>query len=217
MKIRSKISCINSLEEALLVVAEKPDIIEIIVETKPGVDIRSKSKSEAVEILNKLKGKVETSILTDNTDTSELLKLIDGLPFDYLFPIATPNTIVLEKIKQSFPNIKIVPTIHVIDQSSLAEVDPLNLNPFVDLIHLDSRVKNKLGGTGKTHDWSVSKEIVRRSRKPVILAGGLKPENVHEAIKIVKPWGVDTYSGVLNERRELDINRVKQFIQNAKY
>lgn len=216
MNVKVKISCINNLEEALAVAAERPDIIEVIVETEPGVDVRSQSKAEAKIILAKLKGLVETAILTDKTDADGLLTLIDGLPFDYLFPITTPKTEVLQKIKKIFPKIKIVPTIHVMDETSLAEVGPLNLNPYVDMIHLDTRVKNIMGGTGKTHDWSISKKIVELAKKPVILAGGLKPENVQEAVRVVQPFAVDTYSGVLGQNRQLDLNRVRQFIQNAK-
>ena len=217
MTIKVKISAIDSLEEANSVVSLGADILEIIVETKPGVDPRSKSKEIARKILDPLKGKVKTSILTDKIQTDELLNLIDGLSFNYLFPIFDLENNVMKKIKEKYPHIKIAPTIHVLDKSALDEVESLNQNPFVYLIHLDSRTKNKLGATGQTHDWSVSQHIVQLSKKPIILAGGLKPENVSEAIQMVKPWGVDTYSGVLNEKKALDINRVKQFIQNAKH
>lgn len=217
MGIKVKISCINSIEEALAVASEKPDIIEIIVDTKPGIDMRSKSKKEAKEILENLAGIVETSVLTDKTKADELLGLIDGLTFTYLSPITTPEISALEKIKRVFPHIKIVPSIYVVDKASLSGVGLLNLNPHVDIIHLDSKVKNKLGGTGQVHDWSISQKIVQLSKKPVILSGGLKPENVRKAIQVVKPWGVDVYSGVLDEERQLDLAKVKEFIYNARH
>lgn len=216
MSVNVKISCINSLEEALAVAAEKPDIIEIVVGT-PDLDVRAKSKKEAKDILDSLWGIIETSVITDKTKKEELLDLIDGLNFTYLSPIITPEIDTLKEIKRSFPNIKIIPTIYVTGQSSLLEVEPLNKNPYVDIIHLDSKVKNKLGGTGQTHDWSISRKIVELSKKPVILSGGLKPENVRKAIDTVHPFGVDVYSGVLNEKKELDLAKVREFIFNAKH
>ncbi|MDO8609899.1 MAG: hypothetical protein Q7R95_05085, partial [bacterium] len=116
MKVKTKISCINSLQEALLVVQEKPDIIEVIVETKSGVDVRSKSKEEAFIILDQVKRKVETCILTDKTEINELQKLLEGLPCDYIFPIFQLHNTVMKKIKIYFPYLKIVPTIHVVDR-----------------------------------------------------------------------------------------------------
>jgi len=74
------------------------------------------------------------------------------------------------------------------------------MGPYVDAILLDSGNPSLpvkvLGGTGKTHDWSLSKEIVDRCGKPVFLAGGLKAENVREAIERVRPYAVDICSGV---------------------
>ena len=214
--VKIKISCINSFHEAVQVISVGADIIELIVETKPGVDTRSKSKLEAQRILTNLRGKIAISILTDKTGINELLELLVGLSFHYLFPIHNLSMQTLKKIKQEFPQIMIVPTIHVVDKHSILEVEEFNVNPFIDLIHLDTKSQGMLGGTGKTHDWSISKEIVRLSKKPVILAGGLSPENVAKAISEVHPWCVDTYSGVLNDKKELDMEKVTLFIQNAK-
>jgi len=70
----------------------------------------------------------------------------------------------------------------------------------VDALLLDSGNPNlkvkKLGGTGRTHNWEISRKIVALSKVPVWLAGGLRPENIREAIEIVQPYGVDLCSGV---------------------
>ena len=214
--MKVKISAIDSLDEALNVVLAGADIVEIIICTQPDIDTRSKSKEIAHSILQKLIGKVETSILTDKTDLDELLNFLIDLPIGYLFPIFNLQEEVMKKIKEKLPLLKIVPTIHVVDKSSLIEIEAFNRNPYVDLIHLDSKTKNKLGATGLVHDWPLSAKIVKQATKPVILAGGLNPENVAEAIDIVQPFGVDVYSGVLNGNGELDLERVKKFIKNAK-
>lgn len=90
----------------------------------------------------------------------------------------------------------------------------------VDAILLDTAAAaggtGEIGGTGKEHDWNISKEIVERVKKPVILAGGLNPENVAKAIELVKPYAVDVSSGVESEVRKKDEAKVKKFIEAAK-
>lgn len=90
----------------------------------------------------------------------------------------------------------------------------------VDAILLDTAAisgrTGEIGGTGKQHDWSISKEIVERVKKPVILAGGLNPDNVARAIALVKPYAVDVSSGVESEVRKKDEKRVKKFLHAVK-
>ena len=86
----------------------------------------------------------------------------------------------------------------------------------VDAILLDTRTKDGMGGTGKVHDWKISKKIVSSIDKPVILAGGLNPDNVSEAIAKVGPYAVDVASGVESSPGIKDKERIKQFLCNAK-
>ncbi len=88
----------------------------------------------------------------------------------------------------------------------------------VDAILLDTVIggTGEIGGTGKEHDWNISKEIVERVKKPVILAGGLNPDNVAKARALVKPYAVDVSSGVESEVRKKDAVKVKKFIEGAK-
>lgn len=81
-----------------------------------------------------------------------------------------------------------------------------------DAILLDSMVDGKLGGTGKVHDWDLSREIVRNLRVPVILAGGLNPGNVAQAIEKVRPYAVDVSSG-LESAGKKDPEKIKSFVQ----
>ena len=69
-----------------------------------------------------------------------------------------------------------------------------------------------MGGTGKTHDWQISKRIVNRINIPVFLAGGLTPENVQEAIQFVKPFGIDVCSGV-RTNGNLDEKKLARFFK----
>ena len=87
---------------------------------------------------------------------------------------------------------------------------------YVDELLLDSRTGNKTGGTGIVHEWNISRRIVRQSRKPVWLAGGLKISNLKEAIRTVKPYGVDVETGVQNPDGSKNYYSINEFISIAK-
>ena len=101
-------------------------------------------------------------------------------------------------------------------EDSVAEA--IKIAPDVDAILLDSgnqslQVK-ELGGTGRIHDWKLSARIREAVDVPIFLAGGLKPENISVAIKIVSPFGVDVCSGVRSNGR-LDEDKLKEFFQQV--
>jgi phosphoribosylanthranilate isomerase len=87
---------------------------------------------------------------------------------------------------------------------------------FVDAVVLDSYSPATPGGTGQTLDWAVAREFVAASPTKVLLAGGLRPENVAEAIRMVQPWGVDVSSGVEAEPGKKNLDAVKRFIATAR-
>ncbi|MCQ6962571.1 phosphoribosylanthranilate isomerase [Methanolobus chelungpuianus] len=97
----------------------------------------------------------------------------------------------------------------------LTQVEELSDAGSVDAILLDSARAGMSGGTGLTHDWSVSREIVENTDIPVILAGGLKPENVRHAVDEVLPFAVDTASGVETDGKK-DPAKVCRFIKEAR-
>ena len=101
-------------------------------------------------------------------------------------------------IRERLPSVKLVQVIHVIDESSVEEA--VELSEEADALLLDSGnpklAVKELGGTGRVHNWNLSKKIVEQSKVPVFLAGGLNAGNVAEAIETVNPFGVDICSGV---------------------
>ncbi|MBU1694337.1 MAG: phosphoribosylanthranilate isomerase [Verrucomicrobia bacterium] len=98
------------------------------------------------------------------------------------------------------------------------EADMRSLEPFVDAFITDTfdPRTGASGATGKTHDWSVSAELVKVSPRPIILAGGLRPENVHDAILRVRPAGVDAHTGVEGPDGRKDEILVRRFIEEAR-
>jgi len=115
-------------------------------------------------------------------------------------------------LRTALPGISLVQVIHVTGPESVDEAQ--EIAPFVDAILLDSgnqslKVK-ELGGTGRTHDWSLSRRIRETVDVPLFLAGGLKPENVREAIRTVQPFGVDVCSGLRTDSK-LDEAKLSAF------
>lgn len=121
----------------------------------------------------------------------------------------------LKKIKET--GVKLIKTIsvsqHAEPETLIEEVS--KLNGIADAVLLDTVLDGKAGGTGVPHRWEVSSDIVLHAGMPVILAGGLKPDNVRDAIRIVRPYAVDTASGVETDGRK-DEKKVLAFINNAR-
>jgi phosphoribosylanthranilate isomerase len=111
-----------------------------------------------------------------------------------------------------FKPVKIVKVIRVKDRSSIQLIENYK---NADAILLDTYQKNKKGGTGKTFDWNLAIEA-KKYNKPIILSGGLNPKNIIEAIKKVKPYAVDTSSGVELYPGKKDLKKLKEFVKIVK-
>lgn len=119
----------------------------------------------------------------------------------------------LKKIKET--GVKLIKTIPV-SADAVTLIKQVNeLHGIADAVLLDTVLDGSSGGTGVPHNWEISSEIVLHSGMPVILAGGLKPENVTDAIRTVRPYAVDTASGVETDERK-DEKKVMAFIKNAR-
>jgi phosphoribosylanthranilate isomerase len=116
------------------------------------------------------------------------------------------------ELKQALPGISIVQVVHVTGREAVEEA--VAVAPHVDAILLDSGNQKlavkRLGGTGRTHDWTLSREIRERVDVPVFLAGGLSPENLTQAIAEVGPFALDVCSGVRTDGK-LDAEKLRRF------
>jgi len=119
----------------------------------------------------------------------------------------------MKQLQQNLHNIELIKAIHVLDHSAVDQAKMYE--PCSDMILLDTKVKDRIGGTGKTHDWNISKEIVNKLNIPVILAGGLNPQNIKEAIMKVKPSGIDANSGLEHEDGLKDFEKIRLFAREA--
>ncbi|MCX6798823.1 MAG: phosphoribosylanthranilate isomerase [Candidatus Diapherotrites archaeon] len=209
-----KICSITNAEDGRLAAELGADFLGFVVEIESSE--RSLEIKEAKHLIEQLKGRAKTVLLTDLLKGREVVglcsvvrpdavQLVNDIPYDEVF-----------LLKHLMPQLKIFKTIHVLDKSALLKAK--HYEKFVDYFILDSKLGKKLGGTGKKANWAVCAQIVKQSSRPVFLAGGLKAENVAEAIRKVKPFGVDVSGGVKmqSNKRKIDKDKLRKFIEAAK-
>jgi phosphoribosylanthranilate isomerase len=120
----------------------------------------------------------------------------------------------LRRLRMLMPGTRLLKAVHVTGEDALGRA--LDYAPVADALVLDTRTADRLGGTGRTHDWTISARIVSAvAPLPVYLAGGLRPENVAEAVAWVRPAGVDVNSGVEDASGRKDPARMRAFVASA--
>lgn len=213
--IRVKICGIKRKEDALLAISYGADAIGLLVgQTHTSDDfIDADTARDIVKALPPFCSSVMVTHLSDVEEIIELARRI-GVSTIQLHGDSTPKDV--QMIKDALSYLKVYKAIHVTDKSSIE--NGKQFLPFVDAILLDTAnfATGQVGGTGLTHDWSISKKIVEEYGKPIILAGGLNPENVGAAIKAVMPFGVDVNSGTKAEDGYKSPEKLRDFIENAK-
>ncbi len=209
--MRLKVCCISSVEEARIAVAAGAHALGLVsaMPSGPGPI----SEELIAEITRTVPPGVDTFLLTCRSDAAGIIDQLrrTGCRTVQLVDTVEPGT--YAEIRRELPNVKIVQVIHVQDRGALDEAH--EAEPHVDAILLDSGRPNaaikELGGTGRTHDWSVSAALVRSVQVPVFLAGGLREENVQDAVQSVRPFGLDLCSGVRTNGR-LDAEKLRRFV-----
>lgn len=168
------------------------------------------------EIVSRVPPPIATFLLTSKQSSEEIIKQQLKTRVNTLQLVDYVDYNEIKLLRRKLPGIKIVQVIHVFNESSVKEA--LGVEKYVDAILLDSGNPNlmtkELGGTGRTHNWAISKKIRDRVKVPVFLAGGLNPGNLLEAIKIVQPYGLDICSG-LRTKNMLDEEKVKLFFKKV--
>jgi phosphoribosylanthranilate isomerase len=213
-----KICCIKSAHEARMAWLAGADVLGFVapMPSGPGTLL----EVQIAQIVPTVPLPIASFLLTPKQTAREIidqhhvckttaLQLVDHVPFDEL-----------RMLRQALPGVSLVQVIHVQDDSSVQEA--LGVAPLVDAILLDSGNQKlsvkELGGTGRTHDWRISR-IIREALdnlpqpKPMFLAGGLNANNVREAISFVQPHGLDVCSSVRTNDR-LDLDKLRAFMQS---
>lgn len=207
---RVKICCISSVEEARLAIQYGASALGLVsaMPSGPGVI----EEDAIAKIADTIPPSIGSFLLTSQQDVEVIiaqqrrcrvntLQLVDSMPMGSY-----------QRLREALPGIALVQVIHVRGLESLEEARAIA--PQVQALLLDSGnptlAVKELGGTGRVHDWDISRAIREAVNVPVFLAGGLKPENVQEAIKRVGPFGLDLCSGVRTDGK-LDEGKLAQF------
>lgn len=213
MRTRVKVCCISSLEEARIAIRAGADALGLVGPMPSGPGVVDDVVAAAVVRITP--PSVATFMLTSETTAEGIIahqqrvgantiQLVDAVP---------PGT--YARLREALPAVKLVQVIHVVGEESLAEALQA-VADGADTLLLDSGnpslVVKELGGTGRVHNWGVSRRIVEQSTVPVFLAGGLNPENAREAIKTVRPFGLDICSGV-RTNGQLDEVKLRAFFE----
>ena len=196
VRTRVKICCISSVAEARVAVAAGADAIGLVsaMPSGPGVideDLIADIAAAAPPALG-------TFLLTSETAPAEIVAQQRRCGVNTIQLCDALNASAYPVLREALPGIALIQVIHVRDESAVAEA--VRIGAVVDGLLLDSgnpagKVK-ELGGTGRVHDWALSRRIVAEAPCPVFLAGGLNAGNVADAICQVRPYGVDLCTGV---------------------
>lgn len=210
--MRAKICGISNSEDAKIALQAGADALGFLVGITHLAEDKI-SKEKAKDIILSLPPFVSTVAVTHLTDVNKIVDLVLylGVTTVQIHDYIAPEEV--KRVRDMLPGVKIIKAVHVMQEDSIAIAQ--SFTPYVDALLLDSRTKDRLGGTGLTHDWNISERIVNEVNRPVILAGGLNADNVYDAVKKVKPFGVDVNSGVESDNKK-DFDKVSRFILNAK-
>lgn len=210
MDLKIKICCISSIDEASIAIQAGASAIGLVGRMPSGPGIISDPL--IFEIAQYVPPDIDTFLLTSEITAKGILAHYERTKTKTIQIVDKPENGVYQIIKETYPKIKLVQVIHIIDESSIDEA--LEASQYVDFLLLDSgnpRQKIKqLGGTGRIHNWELSRRIREECNVPIYLAGGINSNNVAAAIKAVDPFGIDLCSGV-RTNASLDRTKLSKF------
>lgn len=211
---RIKICCISSVNEAQTAVKYGASALGLVGNMPSGPGMIS---DELIyTIAQQVPPSIGTFLLTSETSAEAIIAHHQKTLTNTIQIVDALQEGTYQQIKKTLPGIKLVQVIHVLDESSVDEA--IAISEQVDALLLDSGNPNLaikvLGGTGRVHNWQLSKKIVDQSRVPAFLAGGLNASNVREAIETVQPFGLDLCTGVRTEK-QLDPVKLEAFFKSV--
>jgi phosphoribosylanthranilate isomerase len=196
MKIRVKICCIKTMDEARMAIRYGASAVGLVsaMPSGPG-PIHEELIAEIAAVIPP---GVSSFLLTCKQDADAILTQQQRTGVNTIQLVDKVTIDALRQLRKALPGISLVQVVHVCDESSISEAQ--TIAPSVNAILLDSGNPNlkvkELGGTGRTHNWEISRRICSTVAVPVFLAGGIKPGNIREALEKVQPYGVDVCTGV---------------------
>lgn len=212
---RVKICCISSVAEARMAIEAGASALGLVsaMPSGPGVI----SEEQIAEIAATVPPPIATFLLTSKQDGESIVEQQRRCRTNCVQLCDCVTSGSLSELRTALPGLSIIQVIHVTGPESIEEA--ITVASSVDAILLDSGnpslAVKELGGTGRRHDWSLSRKIREQVSVPIFLAGGLKAENVGEAIAAVQPFGLDLCSGVRTDGM-LDREKLEKFFAAVK-
>ncbi len=211
---RVKICCISTVDEARLAVQYGAAALGLVGHMPSGPGVIGDELIN--QIARTVPPPVATFLLTSETKPQDIIAHYNKVFTTTIQIVDELEQREYELLRKQLPNVKMVQVIHVIDDNSVQEA--IEISQYVDAILLDSGNPNlsvkELGGTGRTHNWELSREIRKRIHIPLFLAGGLNKDNVRQAIDYVEPFGLDLCSSV-RTNGQLDEKKLDAFFGNV--
>lgn len=209
---RVKICCISSVSEARLAVAYGASALGLVgkMPSGPGVITDDLIAKIALQV----PPPISTFLLTSETSAVSIIEHHQKVNTTTIQIVDALAEGTYRQIREQLPTVKLVQVIHVIDERTVEEA--IEVAQHVDALLLDSgnptlQVK-ELGGTGRVHNWALSRKIRESISIPLFLAGGIRAENVREAIETVEPFGLDLCSSV-RSNGQLDEQKLANFFE----
>ncbi len=215
MNTRIKICCISNIHEAMTAIRSGVSAIGLVAEMPSGP---GPIPDELIrQIAASTPPPVATFLLTSRTSAKGIIEHHRRTNTNTIQIVDALSEGTYEDLRIAMPYIKIVQVIHVVSEASIEEA--VRISASADAILLDSgnpdlKIK-ELGGTGRVHNWNLSRRIREQVSCPVFLAGGLNPDNVRNAIETVEPFAVDVCSGVRTNGM-LDEEKLERFISEVR-
>ena len=208
-RTRIKICCIRSVEEAALATRMGADALGLVGPMPSGPGIVT--LETAATISRHATAPVSRFLLSSETEADGLISAATQTGVDSLQIVRHLEPGVLAQVRKSLPHIRLVQVIHVEDETALDRIDAYADQVSAFVLDSGKPSRAELGGTGRTHDWDISARFVRRSPRPVFLAGGLNSQNVADALQHVQPFGLDLCSSV-RTNDHLDRDKLSRFM-----
>ncbi len=178
------------------------------------------SVAEAAHIIKNLPDSVSAVLITYLNQVDEILQLAAELGVDHIHFHGEVSVNLLKTLRRRRADLFIIKSLVVKPHhfEELAQAVAMYA-PHVDAFITDTFDPHTgaSGATGKTHDWKISRRLVELSPRPIILAGGLNPDNVENAVKCVRPAGVDVHTGVEDAAGNKEPQRVRRFVKQARW
>jgi phosphoribosylanthranilate isomerase len=201
MRTRLKVCCISSIEEARLAVELGADALGLVSAMPSGAGVIADAL--VAEIAAVVPPPVSRFLLTSRTEGAAIAEQALACHVDTVQLVDSVDPAEYAVIRRMARQLRIVQVLHVQDEPAIA--DAVRLQGQVDALLLDSgrpgAAVRELGGTGRVHDWRLSRRIVEAVQLPVFLAGGISSDNVAAAIAQVRPYAIDLCTGVRTDDR----------------